>query len=144
MSFIEFTSSILLDELLLLIHRSVYCFCILFLAYSYILINNFWNACVPWSLNFSLQINLYRYWSHVVNCKSCNSAYKSLNVAEVILQIISVASIGIVATMKQGTMSVATRNSMVVLAVLSFALSRWLAHFIYKNFRYHDYDHAFR
>ncbi|KAL9329409.1 hypothetical protein ACSQ67_004412 [Phaseolus vulgaris] len=85
-----------------------------------------------------------RYWSHVVNCKSCNSAYKSLNVAEVMLQIISVVSIGIVATMKQGTMSVATRNSMVVLAVLSFALSRWLAHFIYRNFRYHDYDHAFR
>lgn len=63
---------------------------------------------------------------------------------EVMLQIISVASVGIVATMKQGTMSVATRNSLVVLAVLSFALSRWLAHFIYKNFRYHDYDHAFR
>ncbi|BAT73643.1 hypothetical protein LR48_Vigan01g050000 [Vigna angularis] len=87
---------------------------------------------------------LDRYWSHVVNCKSCNSAYKSLNVIEVMLQIISVASIGIVATMKQGTMSVVTRNSLVVLAVLSFALSRWLAHFIYKIFRYHDYDHAFR
>lgn len=85
-----------------------------------------------------------RYWSHVVNCSSCNFAYKSLNVVEVMLQIISVASIGIVATMKQGTMSALTRNSMVVLAILSFALSKWLAHFIYKNFRYHDYDHAFR
>ncbi|XP_061356102.1 protochlorophyllide-dependent translocon component 52, chloroplastic [Gastrolobium bilobum] len=85
-----------------------------------------------------------RYWSHVVNCRSCNFAYKSLNVVEVMLQIISVASIGIVATMKQGMMSATTRNSMVVLAILSFALSRWLAHFIYKNFRYHDYNHAFR
>ncbi|KAG5025177.1 hypothetical protein JHK82_021082 [Glycine max] len=83
-----------------------------------------------------------RYWSHVVNCKSCNSLYKSLNVVEVMLQITSVASIGVVAIMKHGTMSVAKRNSMVVLAVLSFALSRWLAHYIYKNFRYHDYDHA--
>ncbi|XP_015958185.1 protochlorophyllide-dependent translocon component 52, chloroplastic [Arachis duranensis] len=85
-----------------------------------------------------------RYWSHVVNCRSCNRAYKSLNVAEVALQIICVASIGIVAAMKQGTMSTFTRSSMVVVAVLSFALSRWLAHFIYKNFRYHDYNHAFR
>ncbi|TKY60016.1 Protochlorophyllide-dependent translocon component 52 [Spatholobus suberectus] len=58
-----------------------------------------------------------RYWSHVVNCQSCNSAYKSLNVVEVMLQIISVASIGIVAIMKQGTVSVATRNSMVAFAV---------------------------
>nr|AFK45915.1 unknown [Lotus japonicus] len=87
---------------------------------------------------------LDRYWSHTVNCRSCNSAYKSLKVVEVMLQIISVASIGIVATMKQGGMSVVTRNSMVVFAVLSFALSRWLAHFIYKNFHYHDYNHAFR
>lgn len=78
----------------------------------------------------------------MVNCKSCNSLYKSLNVVEVMLQITSVASIGVVAIMKHGTMSVAKRNSMVALAVLSFALSRWLAHFIYKNFRYHDYDHA--
>lgn len=85
-----------------------------------------------------------RYWSHVVNCKSCNSAYKSLNVVEVMLQVLSVASIGIVATMKQGMVSATTRNSMVVLAVLSFVLSRLLAHFIYKNFRYHDYNHAFR
>ncbi|XP_027191946.1 protochlorophyllide-dependent translocon component 52, chloroplastic [Cicer arietinum] len=85
-----------------------------------------------------------RYWTHVVNCKSCSFAYKSLNVVEVMLQIISVASIGIVATMKQGMMSVATRNSMIVLAVLSFGLSRWLARFIYKNFHFHDYNHAFR
>ncbi|PNY02717.1 protochlorophyllide-dependent translocon component chloroplastic-like [Trifolium pratense] len=86
---------------------------------------------------------LDRYWSHVVNCKSCNLAYKSLNVAEVVLQIISVAAIGIVAAMKQGAVSAVTRNSMVVLGVLSFVLSRLLAHFIYKYLRYHDYNHAF-
>ncbi|KAK2438191.1 protochlorophyllide-dependent translocon component 52, chloroplastic [Trifolium repens] len=87
---------------------------------------------------------LDRYWSHVVNCKSCNLAYKSLNVVEVALQIISVAAIGIVAAMKQGAVSAMTRNSMVVLAVVSFALSRFLAHFIYKYLRYHDYNHASR
>ncbi|KAE9601179.1 putative pheophorbide a oxygenase [Lupinus albus] len=85
-----------------------------------------------------------RYWSHVVNCRSCNLAYKGLNVVEVMLQILSVASIGVVATMKHGTISALKRNSVVVLAILSFAMSKWLAHFIYKNFRYHDYDHAFR
>ncbi|WJX53176.1 hypothetical protein P8452_39204 [Trifolium repens] len=55
---------------------------------------------------------LDRYWSHVVNCKSCNLAYKSLNVVEVALQIISVAAIGIVAAMKQGAVSAVTKNSM--------------------------------
>ncbi|KAI4317474.1 hypothetical protein L6164_025341 [Bauhinia variegata] len=85
-----------------------------------------------------------RYWSHVVNCQSCNFAYKSLNILEVALQVVSVASIGIVAAMKQGMIPAAARNSLVVVAILSFAFSRWLAHFIYKNFRYHDYDHAFR
>jgi multisubunit Na+/H+ antiporter MnhF subunit len=64
-------------------------------------------------------------------------------VVEVVLQIISVAAIGIVAAMKQSAVSAVTRNSMVVLAVLSFALSRLLAHFIYKYFHYHDYNHAF-
>ncbi|PNX89703.1 protochlorophyllide-dependent translocon component chloroplastic-like, partial [Trifolium pratense] len=86
---------------------------------------------------------LDRYWSHVVNCRSCSLAYKSLNVVEVALQIISVAAIGIFAAMKQGAVSAVTRNSMVLMAVLSFALSRLLAHFIYKYFRYHDYEHAF-
>jgi multisubunit Na+/H+ antiporter MnhF subunit len=71
-------------------------------------------------------------------------AYKSLNVVEVALQIISIAAIGIVAAMKQGAASAVTRNSMVVLAVVSFTLSRLLAHFIYKYFRYHDFNHAFR
>ncbi|KAJ6346592.1 hypothetical protein OIU76_003297 [Salix suchowensis] len=35
-----------------------------------------------------------RYWSHVVNCRSCNAAYKGLNALEVILQVASVAFIG--------------------------------------------------
>ncbi|XP_031099350.1 protochlorophyllide-dependent translocon component 52, chloroplastic-like [Ipomoea triloba] len=85
-----------------------------------------------------------RYWSHTVKCSSCNAAYKSLSVLEVALQVISIASIGIVAAAKRGLMSVATRNTLIAMAVLCFLASRWLSHFTYKTFRFHDYDHAFR
>ncbi|OWM69273.1 hypothetical protein CDL15_Pgr025460 [Punica granatum] len=85
-----------------------------------------------------------RYWSHVVNCSSCNTAYKGLNALEVALQIASVALLGILAATKQSAASAIRRNTVLVMAVLCFAASRWLAHFIYKKFRYHDYDHAFR
>uniref|UniRef100_A0A2P2PJ71 Protochlorophyllide-dependent translocon component 52ic-like isoform X2 n=1 Tax=Rhizophora mucronata TaxID=61149 RepID=A0A2P2PJ71_RHIMU len=84
-----------------------------------------------------------RYWSHVVNCSSCSRAYKGLNALEVILQAISIVSIGIVAANKQGFMSAAARNAVVVTGVACFVASRWLAHFINKNFHYHDYSHTF-
>ncbi|KAL9386191.1 hypothetical protein Peur_019315 [Populus x canadensis] len=79
-----------------------------------------------------------RYWSHVVNCRSCNAAYKGLNALEVILQVASLAFIGVAAATKQNA------NTMVVMAVVCFAGLRWLARFISKNFHYHDYNHAFR
>ncbi|KAB5565211.1 hypothetical protein DKX38_005265 [Salix brachista] len=79
-----------------------------------------------------------RYWSHVVNCRSCNAAYKGLNALEVILQVASVAFIGVAAASKQNA------NTMVAVAVVCFAGSRCLAHLIFKNFHYHDYNHAFR
>nr|XP_023878622.1 protochlorophyllide-dependent translocon component 52, chloroplastic isoform X1 [Quercus suber]XP_023878623.1 protochlorophyllide-dependent translocon component 52, chloroplastic isoform X2 [Quercus suber] len=85
-----------------------------------------------------------RYWSHVVNCRSCNIAYKGLNALEVVLQVVSIVSIGIAAAAKQGAISAVARTTMVLLAVLFYASSRLLAHFIYKNFHYHGYDHAFR
>ncbi|KAL8246497.1 hypothetical protein R6Q59_007713 [Mikania micrantha] len=85
-----------------------------------------------------------RYWSHVVNCSSCNAAYKGLNALEVSLQVFSVASVAIVAATKQGMISVAARNTLVAAAILCFVGSKWLSHFIYKNFRYHDFNHAFR
>ncbi|TXG65820.1 hypothetical protein EZV62_007095 [Acer yangbiense] len=84
-----------------------------------------------------------RYWSHVVNCKNCSYAYKSLNTLEVSLQVITIVSIGIVAATKQGVMSAATRTMVVSMAIVCFVASRWLAHFIYKNFHYHDYNHSF-
>ncbi|KAI9184716.1 hypothetical protein LWI28_000397 [Acer negundo] len=74
--------------------------------------------------------------------RSCNSAYKSLNALEVILQVISIVSIGIAAATKQSAMSSTARTTMVSMAVICFAASRWLVHFIYKNFHYHDYNHA--
>ncbi|KAK8504813.1 hypothetical protein V6N13_056125 [Hibiscus sabdariffa] len=83
-----------------------------------------------------------RYWTHVVNCKSCRTAYKGLNALEVLLQIVSVISIGIVAAMKQNMMSMVARTAIVSTAIVCFAASRWLAHFIYKTFHYHDYNHA--
>ncbi|KAL8546583.1 hypothetical protein ACS0TY_006346 [Phlomoides rotata] len=87
---------------------------------------------------------LDRYWTHTVLCSSCNSAYKGLNVLEIALQVISVSSIAIVAAAKQGVISIAARYALVSMAVLCFVASKWLSHFIYKTFRYHDYDHAFR
>ncbi|CAH2070950.1 unnamed protein product, partial [Thlaspi arvense] len=85
---------------------------------------------------------LDRYWSHVENCSSCKKAHRYLNALEVILQIASVALIGVMAVTKQITMSNAARIVVVVAAVLSFAASKWLSHFIYKTFHYHDYNHA--
>ncbi|GMI74281.1 PROTOCHLOROPHYLLIDE-DEPENDENT TRANSLOCON COMPONENT, 52 KDA, ACD1-like [Hibiscus trionum] len=83
-----------------------------------------------------------RYWTHVVNCKSCKTAYKGLKALEVILQIVSVISIGIVAAAKQNMMSMVARTAIVSMAIICFAASRWLAHFIHKIFHYHDYNHA--
>ncbi|RZC77708.1 hypothetical protein C5167_001917 [Papaver somniferum] len=86
-----------------------------------------------------------RYWSHVVNCSSCRVALKGLRILEVALPIVAVVAIGIVAAVKQGFLaSMAVRISIVTLAVLCFAASKWLSHFIYKNFYFHDYNHALR
>ncbi|KZV38352.1 protochlorophyllide-dependent translocon component 52, chloroplastic-like [Dorcoceras hygrometricum] len=85
-----------------------------------------------------------RYWSHTVICSSCSLAHKSLNALKIALQIISFTTIAIFATTKQNMASVVARNTMVSVAVLCFLGSKWLSHFIYRTFRYHDYDHAFR
>ncbi|XP_059429735.1 protochlorophyllide-dependent translocon component 52, chloroplastic-like [Corylus avellana] len=85
-----------------------------------------------------------RYRSHVENCRSCSVAYKGLNVLEVVLKVACIALIGIVAAAKQGAMSAAARTTLASMAVICYASSIWLAHFIYKNFHFHDYNHAFR
>ncbi|CAL1388325.1 unnamed protein product [Linum trigynum] len=83
-----------------------------------------------------------RYRTHVVNCSSCNGAYKALNATETIIKVVSVGLIGIVAATTQGMLSAAARTKLAVLATLCYVTSRWLAHFIYNNFRYHDYSHS--
>ncbi|KAF5206772.1 Protochlorophyllide-dependent translocon component 52 protein [Thalictrum thalictroides] len=85
-----------------------------------------------------------RYRSHVLNCSSCRVAVKGLKALEVALQVISIASIGIIASIKQGVMSMAAKTVVVSMAVLGFAASKWLSNFIYKNFYFHDYNHALR
>ncbi|XP_021771925.1 protochlorophyllide-dependent translocon component 52, chloroplastic-like isoform X1 [Chenopodium quinoa] len=87
---------------------------------------------------------LDRYWTHVVNCSSCNAAYKGLNIAETALQVISFGLIGVVGLTKQGMMTTIQRTAAFTVAILCFVASKWLSHFIYKNFHFHDYNHALR
>ncbi|XP_020091819.1 protochlorophyllide-dependent translocon component 52, chloroplastic-like isoform X2 [Ananas comosus] len=85
-----------------------------------------------------------RYWSHVVQCSSCRGGLKFLKALEFSLQVLSLALIGIVAAAGHSLTSATTRNSVVSAAVLCFVASRWLSHFIYKTFYFHDYNHAFK
>ncbi|KAK1411018.1 hypothetical protein QVD17_37562 [Tagetes erecta] len=85
-----------------------------------------------------------RYWSHVVNCSSCNGAYKGLNALKVCLQVASVVAVAMVAATKHGMISVTARNTIAVAAILCFVASKWLSHFVYKSFHYHGYSHAFK
>ncbi|XP_077226978.1 protochlorophyllide-dependent translocon component 52, chloroplastic-like [Tasmannia lanceolata] len=85
-----------------------------------------------------------RYWSHVVNCSSCRVAEKGLKAVEVSMQVMSIASIGIVAAMKQNVTSSLARSVVISMAVVCFMASKWLSHFIYKNFHFHDYYQGFR
>ena len=77
-----------------------------------------------------------------MNCRSCNGAYKALRIAEVGLQVISLAAIGAVALTKQGVICAAARAAIVTIAILCFAASKWLSHFIHKTFHFQDYKHA--
>ncbi|XP_056682463.1 protochlorophyllide-dependent translocon component 52, chloroplastic-like [Spinacia oleracea] len=85
-----------------------------------------------------------RYWSHVVNCSSCSAAYKGLNIAEPVLQIVSVILLGVAAVTKQGALTTFQRSALFMSALICFAVSKWLSRFIYKNFHYHDYNHALK
>lgn len=87
---------------------------------------------------------LDRYWSHVVHCSSCRVALKGLKALDVSLQVLSFASLGIVAVIKQNMMSTAARSAVLSMALVCFLASKWLSHFIYKNFYFHDYNHALK
>lgn len=92
----------------------------------------------------AFHMDYLRYWSHVVNCRSCSAAHKGLNALEVALQIVATILVGIVAATKQTMISAFLRSTLVIMAVLCFAASKLLSHFIYKNFHFHDYNHALR
>ncbi|KAF5768231.1 putative pheophorbide a oxygenase [Helianthus annuus] len=81
-----------------------------------------------------------RYWSHVVHCSSCSGAYKGFNTLKISLQVLSVASLAIMATSK----SIAGRNTLAAASILCFVGSKWLSHFVYKTFHFHDYNHALK
>ncbi|CAI0557935.1 unnamed protein product [Linum tenue] len=84
-----------------------------------------------------------RYWTHVVNCRSCSRAYKSLNAMATVLEVVAIGLIGVVAAAtKQGAVSAAGRTRLAILGSVCYAVSRWLAHFVQKYFRYHGYNHS--
>ncbi|MFS8008122.1 hypothetical protein Hanom_Chr14g01269011 [Helianthus anomalus] len=86
---------------------------------------------------------LFRYRSHVVSCSSCNVAYKGFKTLHISLQVFSITSVAIMAATKHGMISTVARNTLAAVAILCFLGSKWLSHFIYKNFHFHDYNHAF-
>ncbi|KAL5708535.1 hypothetical protein ACHQM5_019323 [Ranunculus cassubicifolius] len=104
---------------------------------------------INWAPKFSTELPptppkeqlMDRYWSHVVNCSSCSKAVDRLKIFEVVLQVMSIALVGVVA-IRQSALSVAVKTSWVALAVFCFAVSKWLSHFIYKTFYFYDYNHA--
>ena len=85
-----------------------------------------------------------RYYSHVVKCKSCSSALRNFRALEVGLHVLAIALVGLVAasTLLQNRPLANIAVPLVIGAVLSTILSRWLANFIYKTFYFHDYNHA--
>ncbi|CAN0911018.1 Protochlorophyllide-dependent translocon component 52, chloroplastic [Linum grandiflorum] len=85
---------------------------------------------------------LDRYWSHVVNCSSCNDAFKKFKALETFLLALSVGLIAVAAATKEGMMFASSRTRMAIVATICFAASRWLARFVYTSFRYHDYNHT--
>lgn len=115
-------------------------------------LNEYAGGGIDWGVKFGKNLPptppreqlMDRYWTHVVNCRSCSAAYEGLNALEIVLQITSIALIGFVAVSKQNMLSAIQRNALVFVAVLCFVGSRWLSRFVYKNFCFHDYYHAFR
>lgn len=113
------------------------------------------NNGVDWGKRFDVSLPpsppkeqlMDRYWSHVVKCRSCKRALNVFRALEIVTQVISIASIGmlgVMATTKQAPSSslyVWTTPLLCISLICCFA-SRWLSHFIYKTYYFHDYNHA--
>lgn len=88
-----------------------------------------------------------RYWSHVVKCRSCKRALNVFRALEIVTEVISIASVGIIgviATTKRASSSslYVWTTPLVCSALICCLASRWLSHFIYKTYYFHDYNHA--
>lgn len=88
-----------------------------------------------------------RYRSHVVKCRSCKGALNVFRTLEIVTQVISIASVGmlgVIATTKQASSSslYVWTTPLVCSALICCLASRWLSHFIYKTYYFHDYNHA--
>ncbi|CAI0557943.1 unnamed protein product [Linum tenue] len=60
-----------------------------------------------------------------------------------VLEVVAIGLIGVVAAAtKQGAVSAAGRTRLAILGSVCYAVSRWLAHFVQKYFRYHGYNHS--
>nr|XP_043632143.1 protochlorophyllide-dependent translocon component 52, chloroplastic-like [Erigeron canadensis] len=116
-------------------------------------LNKYAGGQVDWGENFDLSYLpptppreqlMDRYWTHVVNCSSCSAAYKGLKALKVSLQVFPFAAVAIAAAIKEGMITNVARTTLVVVAVFCFVGSKWLSHYIYEKFHYHDYNHAAR
>ncbi|CAN6314809.1 unnamed protein product [Urochloa humidicola] len=88
---------------------------------------------------------LDRYWSHVVQCTSCNAALKTMKALEVALQVMSIVIVGFLAVARDVLLtSTVQRTAVISLAVLCLAASRWLSTYIEKNFYFQDYVHSYQ
>ncbi|KAI4381280.1 hypothetical protein MLD38_007367 [Melastoma candidum] len=140
--------NLVLDSHLCLLHRQVVASCfvkqmLLLLAFRRWLNNNA-SGRVDWRGKYEGDLGLLPSpLSHVVNCRSCSSAYKCLNALKVTLQVLSFASVAILTATKQNSMSALAMFSLFAAAMLSFGGSKWLAHFMYRPFHYHGYEHTF-
>ncbi|KAH7301960.1 hypothetical protein KP509_23G050300 [Ceratopteris richardii] len=85
-----------------------------------------------------------RYWSHVKQCRHCSTAMRVFQGAEVFFQALSIAIASVlgVAAIKPIPQLRSYSTVLVVVAIASSILSKWLSHFVYKTYRFHDYNHA--
>ncbi|KAL2940722.1 Protochlorophyllide-dependent translocon component 52 chloroplastic [Bienertia sinuspersici] len=83
-------------------------------------LNKYSHGQVDWGSKFNGRILppmppreqlLDRYWTHVINCSSCNGAYRGLRISETVLQVIAFGLIGVVGLTKQTILTTIQRTA---------------------------------
>ncbi|KAG0583455.1 hypothetical protein KC19_3G137300 [Ceratodon purpureus] len=116
-------------------------------------LNTFAGGAPDWGRHFesnklppspSKRMMLDRYQQHVKICKGCRTALGNFKALEFGLHVLAVALVGVVAASGAAPLPKLQPFSVPLVcgAVLSTVLARWLSHFIYKTFYFHDYNHA--